>query len=201
MPGRVDHGAGTDNGWCLAASDKLDPVFEQGARAHRRAEGDHAAMILQLALQGEEIAMAVEDAGDGRADCSCDVLAQRWLDFACRCAGNELKPFDPVRLRPGHDGAKTVGLIGMGDDQLSAILVGDTMRVEIGVEGAPSAHAETTSTIVRHTTDVTDRVNVIISSPPLSQLNAHERHLGVFPRMVMPPVRALLNLNVQTTKR
>jgi hypothetical protein len=104
------------------------------AGEERRTEGDGAAGILQFALQGEEIGMAVEDARHGRLDGPGDIRAEGRLDLASAGAVQQAQFLDAVFLGAGNDVGQAGGFLADANNELAASLYGDTVRIEIGIE-------------------------------------------------------------------
>jgi hypothetical protein len=106
----------------------------------RRVERHHATVILELALERQHVAMAVNDAGFRRAHCSD--AGERRLEPPRGRAVDDLDAFDAVDRGLLEDAVQPLGLglVG-GDDQLAAL----AMRHAVGrakfVEHPPRARA------------------------------------------------------------
>ena len=86
--------------------------------------------------------MAVENAGDGGVDGRVDVFGKRRLHPPCLDAGDDVQILDAVFAGAGENVFQAAGFIGMGDDELAAIPVGDAVVFKIGVELAAPFDAE-----------------------------------------------------------
>ena len=136
----VDDRAGAYGGGRGAAGLQPDMAGLDRARMQRRAKGDGAAGILKLALQGEEVGVAVKDAGDRRDNGAGDTRAQGRFDLAHRGPVDDAELLDAIGLRPVDDALQAARLVADGHHELAAALHRDTVRIEISVKHSPAVH-------------------------------------------------------------
>ena len=125
----------------LPADAQLDAIFRDLPALDGGEESDHAAMLFQIALQGQHVGMAIDHAGRGgpeRGDAAQVRLARG--DFVM---GEEFEIVDAVLLRPFLDLLQGCDLVlGGGDDQLAELLVGHAVALDKIVEHFLAAHAD-----------------------------------------------------------
>ena len=121
----------------------LDPIPCDSAANDGRIQDQVSAAILKLPLQGEEIAMTIEEARDFSVDRDPD------LRIECRLEPPGLGPvdqpgfFNPVRQRPLQERGRRRRLaIVNRHDQLAALVGLDAARGAILIELAPTLDAE-----------------------------------------------------------
>ena len=137
-PGGVDDGIDGDRCRIGAAEMRLPSAGRPHEALDRRVERDHAAAILEVALEREHVAMAVDDAGFRRIH--RESAGERGLEPPRRGALDHLDPFDAVdrgllddRFEPNG-----FGIVG-GHDELAALAVRHAMRGAEVVEHPPPA--------------------------------------------------------------
>ncbi|MNQ92181.1 hypothetical protein D3C85_1075980 [compost metagenome] len=124
-----------------ARRDPETPFGQRLGALERRGDHDRAARVFDLALQGQHIAMAVEQAALRRQDGGVGV--QFRLQRPRLGAGQMFQPLDAVGRRLPEDGldALDLGLFGR-HDQLAALPVVDLVAAQKVIEGAAPLDAE-----------------------------------------------------------
>ena len=140
-PARVDDQPAAQLHRLGAADLELDAAASATRRLrHRAVEGEHRAVALGVALQGQHVGVAVDDAGGGREQRRRAVQVGLHRD---RLGGaQEAHALDAIGLGAALDLGQllALGLVG-GDDQLAAIAVRHAVLGAVGIEQAPAGDA------------------------------------------------------------